>query len=66
MTEQRALVAERPAVFEIQFTTGAYGWVVCYLEHLEHDEVSELVYEAWRLSAPEELVGTVPPPAGVH
>ena len=31
LTEQLALVAERPDVFEIQFTAGQFGWVVVYL-----------------------------------
>jgi hypothetical protein len=62
LSEQRALVAERPDVFEEQFTTGGFGWVVVYLAGIEADELSELVYEAWRLSAPEELVAEVPLP----
>ncbi|SDL29621.1 YjbR protein [Lentzea albidocapillata subsp. violacea] len=60
LSEQRALVAERPEVFEEQFTSGGFGWVVVYLEGIEADEMKELVYEAWRLSAPEELVAQVP------
>ncbi|MGC7099592.1 MmcQ/YjbR family DNA-binding protein [Amycolatopsis lurida] len=65
LSEQQALVAERPEVFEVQFTTGGFGWVVVYLAGIEADELSELVYEAWRLSAPEELVEATPwPTAG--
>lgn len=60
ISEQLALVAERPEVFEEQFTSGGFGWVVVYLEGIEADELSELVYEAWRLSAPEELVEASP------
>ncbi|WP_330270708.1 MmcQ/YjbR family DNA-binding protein [Lentzea sp. NBC_00516] len=60
LSEQLALVAERPEVFEVQFTTGGFGWVVVYLEGIEADEMKELVFEAWRLSAPEELVAQVP------
>jgi len=56
LSEQEALVAERPDVFEIQFTSGGFGWVVVYLQKIEADELKELVYEAWRLSAPEALV----------
>jgi hypothetical protein len=62
ITEQQALVAERPAVFEEQFTSGGFGWVVVYLDGIEVDELAELVYEAWRLSAPDELVAAVPFP----
>ncbi|WUL16296.1 MmcQ/YjbR family DNA-binding protein [Amycolatopsis sp. NBC_00355] len=60
ISEQLALVSERPDVFEIQFTTGGFGWVVVYLDGIEADELAELIYEAWRLSAPEELVAEVP------
>ncbi|RJQ81990.1 MmcQ/YjbR family DNA-binding protein [Pseudonocardiaceae bacterium YIM PH 21723] len=60
LVEQRALVAERPDVFEEQFTSGAFGWVVVYLEGVEADELTELVFEAWRLTAPEDLLTEVP------
>jgi hypothetical protein len=60
LSEQLALVAERPEVFEKQFTAGGFGWVVVYLAGIELDELSELVFEAWRLSAPEGLLAEVP------
>ncbi|MFE7799409.1 MmcQ/YjbR family DNA-binding protein [Nocardia sp. NPDC057440] len=60
LSEQLALVSERPEVFEVQFTAGGFGWVVVSLAGIEADELSELVFEAWRLSAPEELVAEVP------
>ena len=50
--EQLALVAERPEVFEVQFTACRFGWVVVHLDGIERDELAELVFEAWRLSAP--------------
>ena len=53
---QAALVGERPDVFEVQFTAGGFGWVVVYLDHIERDELAELTFEAWRLSAPRRLV----------
>lgn len=56
ISEQLALVAERPEVFEVQFTAGGFGWVVVHLEGVERDELAELVFEAWRLSAPALLV----------
>jgi hypothetical protein len=56
LAEQLALVAERPEVFEVQFTAGAFGWVVVHLEGVERDELAELVFEAWRLTAPAALV----------
>jgi len=56
LSEQEALVAERPDVFEVQFTSGGFGWVVVHLPGIDADELAELVYEAWQLSAPEQLV----------
>ncbi len=60
ISEQQALVAERPNVFEEQFTAGGFGWVVVYLAGIDVDELYELVFEAWRLSAPKKLVAEVP------
>lgn len=54
--EQLALVAERPEVFEIQFTAGRFGWVVVHLKGIEADELTELVTEAWCLTAPKHMV----------
>ena len=56
LAEQLALVAERPETFEVQFTTGGFGWVVVRLEGVERDELAELTFEAWRLTAPAPLV----------
>lgn len=54
--EQIALVAERPDVFEVQFTAGRFGWVVIHLDRIDRDELFELVAEAWCLTAPKQLV----------
>jgi hypothetical protein len=56
IAEQQALVAERPEVFEEQFTAYGYGWVVAHLEGVERDELAELIFEAWRLTASAELL----------
>ena len=56
VAEQLALVAERPETFEVQFTSGAFGWVVVRLAGVERDELAELVFEAWRLTAPAALI----------
>jgi hypothetical protein len=56
LSEQLALVAERPETFEVQFTAGAFGWVVVRLAGVERDELAELSFEAWRLTARAELV----------
>ena len=56
VAEQLALVAERPEVFEVQFTAGRFGWVVVYLDGIDRSELAELTYEAWRLTAPAALI----------
>ncbi|MBE1488346.1 MmcQ/YjbR family DNA-binding protein [Plantactinospora soyae] len=60
LSEQAALVAERPDVFEVQFTSGGFGWVVVHLPGIDADELTELLYEAWQLTAPERLVDEHP------
>ncbi|HEY9416055.1 MAG TPA: MmcQ/YjbR family DNA-binding protein [Pseudonocardia sp.] len=62
ISEQLALVSERPEVFEVQYTHAGFGWVVVHLDGIDLDELSELVLEAWRLSAPEQLLAEVPTP----
>jgi hypothetical protein len=62
VSEQLALVAERPDVFEVQFTAGGFGWVVVQLDGIELDELSELLLEAWRLTAPDQLLEGHPSP----
>ncbi len=56
IAEQLALVAERPQVFEIQYTSAGFGWVVVHLDGIDRDELAELTFEAWRLTAPAALV----------
>ncbi|WP_285742454.1 MmcQ/YjbR family DNA-binding protein [Lentzea sp. NBRC 105346] len=63
LSEQQALVAERPDVFEEQYQSGGFGWVVVYLAGIELDELTELVFEAWRLTAPEDLIAEATDPA---
>ena len=54
--EQMALVTERPEVFEVQYTAYGFGWVVVHLEGVERDELAELAFEAWRLTAPTDVI----------
>ena len=56
IAEQLALVAERPETFEVQFTSAGFGWVVVSLDGVERDELAELTFEAWRLTAPAALI----------
>ncbi|HEY7488970.1 MAG TPA: MmcQ/YjbR family DNA-binding protein [Streptosporangiaceae bacterium] len=53
--EQAALVAEDSEVFAPSWTGGRFAWVEIKLEKADHEEVAELVTEAWRLSAPKRL-----------
>lgn len=55
LEEQLALVAERPEVFEVQYTSGRFGWVVVHLDRVDAAELTELVTEAWLLTAPRPL-----------
>jgi hypothetical protein len=62
--EHIALVTGRPDVFETQFEAGQFGWVVVHLDRIEIDELAELVFEAWRLTAPIRVAaayGSRPP-----
>jgi hypothetical protein len=56
IAEQHALVSERPEAFEVQYTAYGFGWVVVHLDRIERDELAELTFEAWRLTAPASLV----------
>ena len=56
IAEQHALVSERPEVFEVQYTAHGFGWVVVHLDAIERDELAELTFEAWRLTAPAAVV----------
>lgn len=56
ISEQLALVAERPETFEVQYTSGGFGWVVVRLAGVDRDELAELAFEAWRLTAPASLI----------
>jgi hypothetical protein len=56
LAEQLALVAERPETFEVQFTSGGFGWVVVRMAGVARDELAELTFEAWRLTASAGLI----------
>ncbi len=53
---QRLLVSARPQAFvPAAGAWGNSGWTYIMLEHVELDEVRELVADAWRLIAPARL-----------
>jgi hypothetical protein len=54
--EQAALVAAAPDTFGVPAYVGRHGWVSVQLETVDPAELTELVVEAWRLTAPRRLV----------
>ncbi|RKS78895.1 hypothetical protein BZB76_0329 [Actinomadura pelletieri DSM 43383] len=57
--EQAALIAEDPGTFAPSWAGGRFAWVAVKLANVEPDELTELVTEAWRLSAPKRLAATL-------
>jgi hypothetical protein len=56
--EQQALMAQDPEAFFVPPYVGPSGWVGAVISKADPDELRELVTEAWRMTAPTELVGT--------
>jgi hypothetical protein len=54
--EREALVASEPDKFLMPPTSDLrYNWVVVRLDRLEHDELRELVLDAWRMVVPKKV-----------
>ena len=54
--ERDALVASDPAKFLLPKTADLrYNWVVVRLAALDHDELRELVLDAWRMVVPKRV-----------
>src|SRR5258705_13332516 len=62
ISEQLALVAERPKVFEVQFTTGGVGPGVGQPGGARLGGLGRLGREAWRPRAPEQRLPAAPAP----
>ena len=54
--DQAALIREDPQTFRVASHVGRYGWVDVSLDGVDPDELSELVTEAWRMTAPKRVV----------
>jgi hypothetical protein len=54
--EQAALVEGDPDTFFVPKYVGVHGWVAFDLASVDPEEMTELVIEAWRLTAPKRLV----------
>jgi hypothetical protein len=56
LDEQRALTEMQPDTFSVPAYVGKHGWIGIQLDRVDAEELSELVTEAWRLTAPKRLV----------
>lgn len=54
--EREALLATSPDVYEEGWATMSGAWVTVHLEHADHDEVRELLEEAWRMTATKKAI----------
>jgi len=61
---QAELIDLDPATFSVAAYVGRFGWVRVSLDRMGPAELRELLVEAWRLTAPKRLVGTLAEPHG--
>ena len=54
--QQSELVAAAPDVFSVAAYVGRYGWVAVDVAAADAGEVSELLEDAWRRTAPKAVV----------
>jgi len=59
LDEQAAWVAEDPDTYSATHTSGRFGWIMVRLDRARPDELSELITEGWRLTAPVRLFRSV-------
>ncbi|MFD0885457.1 MmcQ/YjbR family DNA-binding protein [Streptosporangium algeriense] len=55
LAEQAAMVGENPEVYGRSWTSGQFGWVEIRLALADPEELTEVVTEAWCLTAPRSL-----------
>jgi hypothetical protein len=53
--EQAAWIAQDPETYSASWASGRFAWVDVVLARAQRDEVTELITEAWRLTAPAKL-----------
>lgn len=56
LQEQAALVEHDPRTYSAAEVSGRFGWVAIRLARIGHDELAELLDEAWSHSAPKKLI----------
>jgi hypothetical protein len=54
--EQEALVAEDPDVYAPSWAGGRFAWLDVDIAAADGEELTELITEAWRLTAPKYLI----------
>lgn len=62
--DQAELIAAAPGAFSPAPYVGRFGWVQAALDAVDPDELSELLTEAWRRTAPRRLVTAFDAAAG--
>lgn len=56
LLEQQALIARDPDTFSVAPYVGRHGWISVRLATVDPIEMSELITEAWRMTAPKSMV----------
>ena len=54
--EREALLATAPEVYDVGWTSDSTAWVSIHLELADREEVSELLVEAWRMTATKKAI----------
>ncbi|WP_238018209.1 MmcQ/YjbR family DNA-binding protein [Dactylosporangium sp. AC04546] len=54
--EQAALIEDDPRAYKKARTWGRIGWVQVRLRKAHEEEVADLITEAWRMTAPPQIV----------
>lgn len=54
--EQTACIRSDPQTFYMPPYVGKHGWIGVVLDRVDADELSELVTDAWRLTAPKRML----------
>jgi hypothetical protein len=54
--EQTALIAEDPETFTYPAYVGHHGWIGVDVQRIPTDHLSEILTEAWRMTAPKRVV----------
>ena len=58
--ERELLVGSEPHKFVLPKASDLrYNWIVCRLSELDHDEMTEIVIDAWRMVVPKKVAMTV-------